>query len=74
MVVKHRKDTGARVAEWTGLAARTMLGLVLPVTIGSLERYSLLGELASVPAMPSVPSPAIEPSRLNRSSHSTMGA
>ena len=53
-----------------------IIGKVLPVTIDSLERYILLGELASTSsqAMPSVPSPAIDPSPLNHSSQKTMGA
>jgi tRNA-2-methylthio-N6-dimethylallyladenosine synthase len=55
-------------------ASPGIIGKVLPVTIDSLERYSLLGELASTRAMPSVPSPAIDSSPLNRSSQNTMGA
>jgi tRNA-2-methylthio-N6-dimethylallyladenosine synthase len=31
-------------------ASPDIIGQVLPVTIGSLERYSLLGELAAAPA------------------------
>jgi tRNA-2-methylthio-N6-dimethylallyladenosine synthase len=57
-------------------ASPDIIGKVLPVSIASLERYSLLGELApaSAGAMPSVPSPAIDPSPLNHSSQKTMGA
>ncbi|MBA4038655.1 MAG: hypothetical protein C0480_29045, partial [Bradyrhizobium sp.] len=57
-------------------ASPDIIGKVLPVTIDSLERYSLLGELASTSsqAMPSVPSPAIDPSPLIHSSQKTMGA
>ena len=41
------------------IASADLIGQVLPVTIESLERYSLLGQLAPVSparAMPSVPS------------------
>jgi tRNA-2-methylthio-N6-dimethylallyladenosine synthase len=34
------------------MASSEIIGKVLPVTIGSLERYSLLGELASPAARP----------------------
>jgi hypothetical protein len=49
---------------------------VLPVTIESLERYSLLGELARTSArpMPSVVSSATDSSQLTLSSQKMMGA
>jgi tRNA-2-methylthio-N6-dimethylallyladenosine synthase len=34
------------------MASPDIIGKVLPVTIASLERYSLLGELAGPPARP----------------------
>jgi tRNA-2-methylthio-N6-dimethylallyladenosine synthase len=38
------------------LASEDIIGRVLPVRIGSLERYSLLGELATLPLSPASPS------------------
>jgi tRNA-2-methylthio-N6-dimethylallyladenosine synthase len=35
------------------MASPDIIGQVLPVRIDSLERYSLLGELAPLPAAPS---------------------
>ena len=35
-------------------ASPDIIGQVLPVTIGSLERYSLLGELAGAAARPAL--------------------
>jgi tRNA-2-methylthio-N6-dimethylallyladenosine synthase len=52
------------------IASADLIGQVLPVTIESLERYSLLGQLAPVSparAMPSVPSRSAIP-------HMTTGA
>jgi tRNA-2-methylthio-N6-dimethylallyladenosine synthase len=50
------------------IAPADIIGQVLPVTIASLERYSLLGELAASAAAPPTFSPP------SHSSHSTMGA
>jgi tRNA-2-methylthio-N6-dimethylallyladenosine synthase len=49
-------------------ASPDIIGQVLPVTIESLERYSLLGELAGASArpMPSALSPATNPSQLTQ--------
>src|SRR6266850_32828 len=49
-------------------ASPDIIGKVLPVTIESLERYSLLGELAGTSArpMPSALSPATNPSQLTQ--------
>jgi tRNA-2-methylthio-N6-dimethylallyladenosine synthase len=49
------------------MASSDIIGKVLPVTIGSLERYSLLGELASPAARPapSTPSPMTDSSQVN---------
>jgi tRNA-2-methylthio-N6-dimethylallyladenosine synthase len=53
------------------MAPADLIGQVLPVTIASLERYSLLGELAASAAAPPAP-PAYSPP--SHSSHATMGA
>jgi tRNA-2-methylthio-N6-dimethylallyladenosine synthase len=57
-------------------ASPDIIGQVLPVTIESLERYSLLGELARTSArpMPSVVSSVTDSSQLTRSSQKMMGA
>jgi tRNA-2-methylthio-N6-dimethylallyladenosine synthase len=57
-------------------ASPDIIGQVLPVTIESLERYSLLGELARTSArpMPSVVSSATDSSQLTLSSQKMMGA
>jgi tRNA-2-methylthio-N6-dimethylallyladenosine synthase len=41
------------------MAPDSIIGQVLPVRVDSLERYSLLGELASAPSRPSIPLAAI---------------
>jgi tRNA-2-methylthio-N6-dimethylallyladenosine synthase len=51
-------------------ASPDIIGQVLPVTIGSLERYSLLGELAGAAARPA----SSTPSSMTRSSQETQGA
>jgi tRNA-2-methylthio-N6-dimethylallyladenosine synthase len=51
------------------MASADIIGQVLPVTIESLERYSLLGELA-VPARSALP---VSPHMINPSP-TTMGA
>jgi tRNA-2-methylthio-N6-dimethylallyladenosine synthase len=59
------------------MASADIIGQVLPVTIGSLERYSLLGELAVPPdARPSEAgfSQTADPSPMTNSSPMTMGA
>jgi tRNA-2-methylthio-N6-dimethylallyladenosine synthase len=53
------------------MAPADMIGQVLPVTIASLERYSLLGELAAPAA--ALPAPPVF-SPPSGSPHSTMGA
>jgi tRNA-2-methylthio-N6-dimethylallyladenosine synthase len=53
------------------MAPADLIGRVLPVTIASLERYSLLGELAASAVAPPAP-PAVSPP--SHSSHATMGA
>jgi tRNA-2-methylthio-N6-dimethylallyladenosine synthase len=57
-------------------ASPDIIGQVLPVTIGSLERYSLLGELAgpSARSAPSSLSPMTDSSQLTGSSQKMMGA
>jgi tRNA-2-methylthio-N6-dimethylallyladenosine synthase len=57
-------------------ASPDIIGQVLPVTIESLERYSLLGELARTSArpMPSVVSSATDSSQMTLSSQKMMGA
>jgi tRNA-2-methylthio-N6-dimethylallyladenosine synthase len=57
-------------------ASPDIIGQVLPVTIESLERYSLLGELARTSArpMPSALSSVTDSSQLTRSSQKMMGA
>ena len=39
------------------MASPDIIGQVLPVTIESLERYSLLGELAGIAARAATPAP-----------------
>ena len=56
-------------------ASPDIIGQVLPVTIESLERYSLLGELARAAAADAiVVSSTTDPSQLTRSSQMIMGA
>ncbi|MDR6658176.1 tRNA-2-methylthio-N6-dimethylallyladenosine synthase [Tardiphaga robiniae] len=52
------------------MASDDIIGQVLPVTIESLERYSLLGSLASPPVASSLVPPVLQPVR----SHTVTGA
>jgi tRNA-2-methylthio-N6-dimethylallyladenosine synthase len=58
------------------MASPDIIGQVLPVTIDSLERYSLLGALAGAVARPapSTVSPITDPSPMTDPSQMTMGA
>jgi len=52
------------------MASDDIIGQMLPVTIESLERYSLLGSLASSPIASSPVPPVLQPVR----SHTVTGA
>jgi tRNA-2-methylthio-N6-dimethylallyladenosine synthase len=55
------------------MASPDIIGQVLPVTVESLERYSLLGQLAPAPDAPSVQAalPQITPSHMTPSAMTT---
>jgi tRNA-2-methylthio-N6-dimethylallyladenosine synthase len=57
------------------MASKDIIGRVLPVTVDSLERYSLLGRLATeAPRGPDNYSPVIDASHTTNPSQKMMGA